>query len=252
MKLSKITIDISSNNIELLEDNELPVYNFNNKKCKIDFDLIKYFLKKFGIIIFKNFYTKNELELMDKEIQKLEDELLQSKTKYVEGCNGDFRLFHVEKKSQILQEMITDKSIFNKIASFYKHPTHWNKKLLLNKVVHNNVVSSSGGGWHRDNHHCQFKTLVYMSDVELGNGNFQFIVNSTIKNIGIPPHWSYNDTRYADETIDDLLRDNTNDCKLYDIMGETGTVVFFDATNIHRGKVIEKGERVALTQYYFT
>jgi len=118
-------------------------------------------------------------------------------------------------------------------------------------VYNKENIISSGGGWHRDNHHCQFKTLVYISDVGLENGNFQFIVNSTIKDVGIPSHWSYNDTSYADETIDDLLK-NKNDCELYDIVGEAGTVVFFDATNIHRGKVIEKGSRTALTQYYFT
>ena len=253
MKLSKITIDISSNNIELLEDNELPVYNFNNKKCKIDFDLIKYFLKKFGIIIFKNFYTKNELEVIKKEVQMFDEELYNCKTTHgTENCSGDFRLFHIEKKSEILKKLVSDNKLFNKIASFYKNPKFFNKKLLLNKLIFDkDNITNSGGGWHRDNHHCQFKTLIYLSDVTEKNGNFRFITNSTIKEIGIPKHWSYDNTRYADETINNLLKDN-NVCKQHDIIGMGGTIVFFDPTNIHRGKVIEKGERVALTQYYFT
>lgn len=251
MNSVKKFIDKSCKNYELLEENEIPVYNFADQKKEINYSLIKYFLKKYGIIIFKNFFKENEIKSMQAEIQKFK-ELENNKTKQGEECSGDFRLFHVEKKSKILKKMMTDDVIFNNIASFYRNPTYWDRKLLLNKVVYNkDVVSNSGGGWHRDNHHCQFKTLVYMSNVELENGNFQFIVNSTIKDIGIPSHWSYDNTRYADETINNLLKDN-NDCKLYDIIGEAGTVVFFDSTNIHRGKVIEKGERVALTQYYFT
>lgn len=242
---------MSNQMLNCLESKNIPIFNLKHDVSNVDLVTIRNVLKQHGIVVLKNYYSKEAVVSMKEEIKKFNKKLI--KTKNVENCSGDFRLFHVERYSALLERLISNNDLFNKIASFYKDPIHFNKKLLLNKLVYDTEnVTSSGGGWHRDNHHCQFKTLVYMSDVELGNGNFQFIVNSTIKDIGIPPHWSYNDTRYADETIDDLLRDNTNDCKLYDIIGEAGTVVFFDATNIHRGKVIEKGERVALTQYYFT
>jgi hypothetical protein len=242
---------MSNQMLNCLESKNIPIFNLKHDTSNVDLITIRNVLKQNGIVVLKNYYSKEEVVSMKEEIKKFDEKFV--KTKNVENCSGDFRLFHVERYSALLQRLVSNNDLFNKIASFYKDPRHFNKKLLLNKLVYDaENITSSGGGWHRDNHHCQFKTLVYMSDVELGNGNFQFIVNSTIKDIGIPPHWSYNDTRYADETIDDLLRDNTNDCKLYDIIGEAGTVVFFDATNIHRGKVIEKGERVALTQYYFT
>jgi len=241
------------NNIKFLEDSEIPVYDFNHQKYNIDFTLIKDLLKKFGIIVFKKYYSEIELKNLKNEINKFDYELNNSKTNLVENCSGDLRLFHVEKKSKILKNLVSDNILFNNIAALYKEKKYFNKKLLLNNVVFDaNNNTSSGGGWHRDNHHCQFKTLVYMSDVGLKNGNFQFIVNSTQKHIGIPPHWSYNNTRYSNDTINKLLKDGNNNCKLYDIIGEAGTVVFFDATNIHRGKVIEEGSRNALTQYYFT
>jgi len=192
--------------LNCLESKNIPIFNLKHDTSNVDLITIRNVLKQNGIVVLKNYYSKEEVVSMKEEIKKFDEKFV--KTKNVENCSGDFRLFHVERYSALLQRLVSNNDLFNKIASFYKDPRHFNKK--------------------------------------------QFIVNSTIKDIGIPPHWSYNDTRYADETIDDLLRDNTNHCKLYDIIGEAGTVVFFDATNIHRGKVIEKGERVALTQYYFT
>ena len=100
--------NISSNNISLLEDNEIPIYNFKDKYYKLDYNLINIFLKKYGIIIFKNYYNKNDIELMKNEIKKLEKELLNNKTKNTEMSSGDFRLFHVEKKCEILKKLISD------------------------------------------------------------------------------------------------------------------------------------------------
>ena len=241
---------MSNDMLNCLESKNIPIFNLKHDKSKTDLNLLKRLIKKFGIVVIKNYYSKTEINQIKNEIKKLDKKLV--KTNTVENCSGDFRLFHVEKESTVLRKLISENELFNQMASFYKDPRYFNKKLLLNKLVYNKEnINSSGGGWHRDNHHCQFKTLVYMSDVELGNGNFQFIVNSTIKDIGIPPHWSYDNTRYSDDTIDELLKQKKN-CRLYDVLGEAGAVVFFDATNIHRGKVIEKGSRTALTQYYFT
>ena len=34
-------------------------------------------------------------------------------------------------------------------------------------------IRNSGAGWHRDNHECQFKTIMYLTDVNDKNGCFQ-------------------------------------------------------------------------------
>jgi hypothetical protein len=128
----------------------------------------------------------------------------------------------------------------------------FNKKTLINKLVYEDgKIKNSGAGWHRDNHDCQFKSIMYLSDVSNKHGNFQFISNSTKKHIGMPPPRTQNyNTRFHDATVDDLLKKHT-DCKLYDIIGKKGTVVLVDTTNIHRGNIIQEGERYAITQYYF-
>ena len=133
--------------------------------------------------------------------------------------------------------------------AYTKHPL--NKKTLVNKIVYEEGKNkNSGGGWHRDSHDCQFKILLYLSDVNEKNGCFQFVTNSSKKYIGYPsPRTPDYNTRYCDKTIEDLVKKN-KDCKIHNIIGEKGTIVIVDTTYIHRGKIIEEGERYAITQYF--
>ena len=95
------------------------------------------------------------------------------------------------------------------------------------------VVKNSGAGWHRDNHDCQFKAILYLTDVDCNNGNFQWITNSSKKHIGFPkPRTESYDTRFDDEVIDELLENDA--CKLVNIVGPKGTLILADTTYIHR------------------
>ena len=126
-----------------------------------------------------------------------------------------------------------------------------NKKTLINKVIYNeNQETNSGGGWHRDAHEIQFKTIMYLSDVTEKNGCFNFITKSQKKFIGNPePRTISYSTRFSNETIEKLLKTNKN-CIKHDIIGKKGTIIIADTSYIHRGKVIEEGERYAITNYY--
>ena len=122
----------------------------------------------------------------------------------------------------------------------------------MNKLVYEDgIIKNSGAGWHRDNHPCQFKALMYLSNVTNKNGNFQFLTCSNTKQIGHPkPRSPSYNTRFSDETIELLIKNNTN-IKLHDIVGNKGTIVLVDTTYIHRGNIIKSGERKAITQYFF-
>jgi hypothetical protein len=92
---------------------------------------------------------------------------------------------------------------------------------------------------------------MYLTDVNENNGNFQFITNSSKKYIGYPkPRTQNYNTRFADETINDLLNNNES-LKLHNIIGKKGTIVLVDTTYIHRGNIIREGLRKAITQYFF-
>ena len=189
-------------------------------------NLIKEFNK-----IFKE--QESKIEILDKE-----------------ECSNDERIFHSQKYSKDIKQYFSDDKLFNSIALEYtKH--RLNKKTLINKVVYQEgKIKNSGAGWHRDNHDCQFKVLMYLSDVNEKNGPFQFITNSSKKYIGYPkPRTENYNTRFHDKTIEDLIEKNDN-CNLYDVIGEKGTIVIVDTTYIHRGKIIEEGERFAITEYF--
>ena len=172
--------------LSCLEDKILPTLNCKYIKPKIQ-SLI-YILKTYGICIIKNYYSQEILDIFIKEYHKLFQEQ-QSKIEILdkEECSNDERIFHSQKYSQYIKQYFSDDKLFNSIALEYtKHKL--NKKTLINKVVHEEgKIKNSGAGWHRDNHDCQFKVLMYLSDVNEKNGPFQFITNSSKKYIGYPP-----------------------------------------------------------------
>ena len=186
----------------------------------------------------------NEFEIVfnnnKQNIEKLEKEC----------CSNDERIFHAQKYSKFINDHFYNNQFLNEIAS--KYNKNLNKKTLLNKIVYEDgLIKNSGAGWHRDNHTCQFKALMYLSDVTNENGNFQFLTNSNTKQIGYPkPRTQNYNTRFHDETIDLLIKNNNN-IKLHDIVGNKGTIVLVDTTYIHRGNIIKLGERKAMTQYFF-
>lgn len=112
----------------------------------------------------------------------------------------------------------------------------------------------SGGGWHRDSFNRQFKTMLYLTDVEVENGPFQIIEGShrfipTIKdNIVMKQH--YGISRMEHNQVMTML-EKTGKSRLNTLTAKAGTMLLFDSTTIHRGAPIQHGERMALTNYYY-
>lgn len=235
--------------LSCIEDKILPTIQCKYIQPKIQ--SILYILSTYGICILKNYYSQEILNNLIKEYynifqqQKSKIEILDK-----EDCSNDERIFHSEKYSEYIKNNFSDNYLFNCIAAEYTK-RKLNKKTLINKVVYEEgKIKNSGAGWHRDNHDCQFKLLMYLSDVNEKNGPFQFMTNSSKKYIGYPRSRtsSYN-TRFHDETIENLLEKNEN-CKIHDVIGVKGTIIIVDTTYIHRGKIIEEGERNAITEYF--
>ena len=233
----------------MLEDFKLPFLNCENKN--ISEREILYFLHHNGICIIRNFYDEDDLYLLKNEYDRVfnnHKEKIEILDK--EDCSNDERIFHTERYSEFIKNTFSNKPLFNKIAQRYN--PHLNKKTLINKLVHEEgKVKNSGAGWHRDNHDCQFKTIMYLTDVKSENGPFTWITNSSKRHIGYPePRTKSYNTRFHDKTIEKILNEN-KDCEKIEVCGSAGDIILANTTYIHRGKVIEEGIRKAMTEYFF-
>jgi len=234
-KLEDITVDCKT--------------NFNKEEITTN-------LKENGICILKNYFEEATIAEFISEsnliLQNYQNKRSYLKQENKEGCSDDERIFNVEKYSDKIRDLFANDPYLTSLAVSYN--TNLNKKTLLNRLTYESgKTKNSGAGWHRDNHHCQFKVITYLTDVNKKNGCFRFLTNSNVKNVGYPkPRKNgYANTRFDDETVENLVSRNSK-CKILDVIGEKGTTVVVDTTYIHRGKIIEEGERLALTQYYFT
>ena len=210
-------------------------------------------LKSDGLFIIHNFYTPDEIHQMESEFTRVFTEHADTiEVLDKEGCSNDERIFNAQSHSPILNELVTNNEFLRNFVKRYTNQAITNDKLLLNRLTfEEGKVKNSGAGWHRDNHTCQFKTLIYLTDVSERNGNFQFILNSSPAHVGFPtPRTPSYNTRFSDETVDKLLTTNPS-CSVCNVAGAKGTVVLADTTYIHRGNIIKEGERRAITQYYF-
>jgi peptide methionine sulfoxide reductase MsrB len=215
-------------------------------------DVILSELNKKGYFILEDFYTEYELDMIEKEFDRIFDQKKDKVEILVkEKCSEDERIFHAEKYSPYIKQNFSDRPLFNNVCREYTKK-EFNKKTLINKLLYEEgKIKNSGAGWHRDNHNCQFKVIMYLSDVTEKNGNFQILSNSSKRHIGYPEIRDEREggTRYSDENIKKII--DTRDCEIINIVGKKGTIIIADTTYIHRGNIILEGERKAITQYFF-
>ena len=83
----------------------------------------------------------------------------------------------------------------------------------------------------------------------MNNGPFQIIPSSSqLSKILKIDNKNYCKLRYENSEINEYLK---NGEKLKTIIGQAGTMILFDGSNLHRGSPIEDGLRYSLTNYYF-
>lgn len=111
---------------------------------------------------------------------------------------------------------------------------------------------TSGGGWHRDSMHPQFKALMYLTDVDESNGPLEIIPGthkfSTQRRLSRKGLLNFDKQWLSEDEIKLIEKDQG---PRVTITGKAGTVVVFESSTLHRGRPIELGERLALTNYYY-
>ncbi len=231
----------------------LKLKDFLNKKSfnkSIDNKDIIEQLNKDGIVIIPNYYNEAQCELLVKEVDDL---ILKYKdTLWEDELGSDKRLWGSEKLSNLFAKFHED-TFLKEIGEAYYESEVYNATTLTNRISYCNNNLGSGGGWHRDNgFHKQFKSIIYLSDVEIDNGPFTYLKGT---------HKHYNDfkgklsgsvDKYESRLGEDFINKVVElgyDKQTY--TANRGTLILVDTKGIHRGNPLLSGSRYAMFNYFY-
>ena len=200
-------------------------------------------LESKGFFIIKNYFSNEKCKEIINEMNII---LKNNKDKVAntqsEGMGGDYRIYGTEKVSKNVNNYFNDPNLLKILRQYSNIPIISGTCLLGKLVKDKNIPLNSGGDWHRDSLIKQVKAICYLTDCSIKNGNFQFIPNSTVADLGD----NYG-RRINNEQLQEILKTK----EIANITGNAGDVILVDTSNIHRGNIIEEGERMSLTTYYF-
>jgi len=205
---------------------------------------INMLIREFGIIVLENYFNNAFIDSISDECLKLlvsqKDEI---QKRHEMGCCGTGDILHLQKLSGAIKRY-TNEELFNNVVKLYKAPR--SKKILIDHKTHDpNTISNVTTDWHKNDRHCQFKSIMYLTDTSEQNGNFQWITNSSPRHIDIPG------SKLSTYTVDSIVNNNDS-CEFVDVTGKKGTIIIADTSYVHRNNIIHSGERVAITQNYFS
>ena len=124
---------------------------------------------------------------------------------------------------------------------------------LAGRIKAGSTDYGSGGPWHRDSYFRQFKSLLYLTDVDENNGPFQVIRDShkpeQISKDSKTGNLESIQCTFSHEIIEKIIKNDLD--RLKTLTGKAGTVVLVDTSAMHRGLPLNQGTRYALTNYFF-
>ena len=210
---------------------------------------ILYQIQEKGYAVIPNFVDENFCNRCINEFEKM----LVDHYEYVQK-QSDLRIFGAEELSENIKEYSSKKFLFN-LANHYNAEETYNAFCLANKIEFSDKSSKlgSGGGWHKDSVSRQFKSILYLNNVDENNGAYQIIEKShklpyLLKDMK-KANMKFKKIRFTDEQIEKILEREPS--RLKTLTGKTGTLIVKDCSAIHRGSPLKSGKRYALTNYFF-
>lgn len=164
---------------------------------------------------------------------------------------SDVRIFGVEAASPLLRSFYADPRLLSLASATLRAPA-LNAFTLGARLDYRPGNLGSGEGWHRDSFVAQFKALLYLTDVDDRSGPFQLIAASQkltwLANDIVQARLGLLQNRVSDEQVARLLAGRPE--RLRTFSASAGTLLLVDTSAVHRGKPIEVGTRLSLTNYY--
>lgn len=208
-------------------------------------------LETFGFHIIENFWSEEKCAgiryKIDSYIEKNPNKI------WMDSQHSDHRIFGMNQICAASKELLTSDLVATLFRSYIsnQNPTGF---VLGAKLIQRDGNLGSGGGWHRDSaHHRQLKFIIYLSDVSIEHGPFEYAPQSNRPQFilkGISKKYdSYGKRRYSASEVVNLF----NHLKIdpIQITGKAGTLVVTDTRGLHRGHPINSDCRYALTTYLF-
>ena len=224
--------------------------NLQENKFSEEETIIENSLQSKGYFIKNNFLTKTECSQIINSI----DYFILNKKNLI-SCDeqqSDFRIYGAENINESINNFANNKFL-KKIGIFFTRENLDLFMCMANKVVFKENNLGSGGGWHKDSYKKQFKCILYLNDVTMENGPFQFIKNSenfySTSKMLLKLSRQNLDTRFSENDILKIIEKKNE--KIVSLIAPAGSLIFVNTSLIHRGAPINKGMRYALTNYYY-
>lgn len=207
-------------------------------------------LRNFGFSVVENYLDKNKCE---KVIKKIDSFIESNPSKIWSGkLSSDQRIHGAEHIDDTINEYYNSKMIKN-VGRAYLYSDLENLMTMANRTKFFQDNLGSGEGWHRDSINTQFKSILYLVDVDFKNGPFQMIKGSQrffqmLTDLQFLDK-KINNTRFTEDDISTLIKNNIE--RLLTFSHKAGTLLIVDTSTLHRGSPIISGSRYALTNYYY-
>lgn len=206
-------------------------------------------LERDGIRILSGYCTPEQCA----RLRAVIDSLIESNrdAAWVDAEKSDHRVNAAERVSPEVAQFCDDPFIVD-IARTLSRREVLPRFTLAARLEHKPGGKGSGGGWHRDSLGFQFKAMLYLSDVTMDNGPFQYFRGShkrfyKIRNYIADLSQGFSDiVRYSDEHVAKLPQEDLVTCT-----AKAGDLVLFNSSGVHRGMPTKSGVRYALTIYFF-
>ena len=231
-------------------------YNYKKYNYKFKFEKsCDHELKKLrddGYALIKNFLSIEECS----KIKKIMLDFIENNPNLLwrDKLESDNRIFGAENISKDLNLLVEKFIKFSKqIGQNYLNQKIQLYMMMANKTLFKNNNIGSGNGWHKDSYSKQFKSILYLNDVNKDNGPFQIIKNSRsdlfLIKLFLELRNKYPSTRFEDSEIRRILKNNEN--QIVEFTAPAGSLILVDTSLIHRGKPLNNGMRLALTNYFY-